>query len=450
MGAGRSGLAAAAYLTTRGRRVFVSDTCEAERLSGALAQHGLHELPRESGGHTERVLESDAIVLSPGIRPDLPLLDEARRRGIPVWPEIELGFRASAATFCAVTGSTGKSTTAAMIGSILQAAGRESVVAGNIGFPLTAVAPALSPDGVVVAEVSSFQLETIDTFRPSVAVFTNILPNHLDRHADMAAYFAVKKSVVRNCGPDCHLVANARCAPLRSWAISLREQLHVVFTGDAVEGSSWVCCSGGRAVGCFEGCSQPIMSAADLQVPGEHSRENACMAAAAARLLGVDHELIAVGLRAFRALPHRLELVTEVNGVRFYNDSKATTAEAVRAALCTFDGGIHLIAGGRDKGCDFSAVREALAARVKQAVLIGEAADRLESEWHDVVAVVRAASLEEAVAKAHRRAEPADVVLLSPGCSSFDMFTSYEERGEEFVRVVQRLCGGTPEENRRP
>lgn len=450
MGAGRSGLAAVEYLMAQGCRVFVSDSCDGERLAGTLARHGLRELPCESGGHTERVLRSDAIILSPGIRPDLPLLDEARRRGIPVWSEIELGFRASAATFCAITGSTGKSTTAAMLGSVLQAAGRESVVAGNIGVPLTAVAPPLSPGAVVVAEVSSFQLQTIDTFRPAVAVFTNLLPNHLDRHADMDEYFAAKQNVMRNGGPDCHLVANARCAPVRSWATSLTDRVHVVFTGSEIEGFDGAWCSGGTIVTRSDGDVQPLLPTNDLRVPGGHNLENACMAAAAAQFLGVESAAIATGLRAFRGLPHRLELVEEANGVRFYNDSKATTGEAVRAALLAFDGGVHLIAGGRDKGCDFAIVGEALARRARQVVLIGEAAARLEREWRRIVPVVRASSLEGAVRAACAHAAPGDAVLLSPGCASFDMFASYEERGEEFCRLVRRFSAGTSEEDSRP
>jgi UDP-N-acetylmuramoylalanine--D-glutamate ligase len=440
MGAARSGIAAARYLHEHDVSVFVSDTCAAEQLDFTLASNGLAQVAHEAEEHTERVLECEAIVLSPGIRSDLWMLKQAHRRGIPVWSEMELGYRRSTADFLAVTGSSGKSTTVSMLGEIMKASGRPTAVAGNIGTPVIAVAPVLPSDGAVVAEVSSFQLENIDTFKPRVACVINLLANHLDRYVSIDAYHEAKKAIARNMDRTCWLVANA-CDPLvRQWAVEMAPRTNVAFFGRREEDYPSVWCEQETLVRKHGRGRRKLLDVSEMQVSGRHNYDNASAAAAVAHAVGVDDKAVADGLRAFRGLPHRLQLVGEYAGVCWYNDSKSTTAESVRIAVTAFESPVCLIAGGRDKGCDFTVVNDVLRDHVKQVIVIGEAAARMQSTWQGLVPVLRAASLPEAVRAAAARAAEGDVVVFSPGCSSFDMFRDYEERGTVFMELVRQVA----------
>jgi UDP-N-acetylmuramoylalanine--D-glutamate ligase len=439
IGAARSGLAAAAFFSQKGTKVFISDTCEENKLQSILTDQLHDKVEYEAGGHTERILDSQLIVLSPGVRSDLPILLKAKEMGIPVWSEMELGFQASAATFLAVTGSTGKSTTVSLLGAALKASGLPSVVAGNIGIPVISEVPQLPENAVVAAEVSSFQLENIEGFRPLGAAVLNLMKNHLDRYSSEEDYYNAKKEIARNFTRENYLVLNANDPLLREWAASMQERTNVVYFGGDVPGCDCFYYENGTIRFRFRGENGIIPDIDKMHIKGKHNYENACAAAALAVAAGVDKDAISEGFCGFEGLPHRLEYVAELDGVKFYNDSKSTTAESVAVAVSAFPGGVHLIAGGRDKGCDFTVVNEYIRKHVSDICLIGEAADRMQGIWDGLAPINRAGTLHEAILKSLRCAASGDVVVFSPGCSSFDMFISYEERGNVFKQLVREL-----------
>jgi UDP-N-acetylmuramoylalanine--D-glutamate ligase len=442
IGAARSGLAAAAFFTEKRVPVFVSDTCARDKLEKTLREKGLGAVAFEAGGHTEKILDHELIVLSPGVRSDLPFLLRAREQGIPVWSEMELGFRASDATFLAVTGSTGKSTTVSLAGAAIEASGKKVAVAGNIGLPVIGEVAHLPRDAWVVAEVSSFQLETVEAFRPLGAAVLNFMKNHLDRYRSEDEYYGAKKEIARNFDKNNFLVLNIHDEKLVAWADIMRKRTNVIFFGSMPgEGDSFWYDEGlGTIRYRFGGVQGTILDVHDMTITGRHNFENACAAAALAKLAGAPDAAIGKGLARFGGLPHRVEFAGEVRGVRYYNDSKSTTAESILAAVTAFKDNVHLIAGGRDKGCDFSVVTPALKMFVKDIVLIGEAAVRMQAQWQGATAILRADTLEEAIAVSAHRAVPGDVVVFSPGCSSFDMFANYEVRGNTFNNLVKTLA----------
>jgi UDP-N-acetylmuramoylalanine--D-glutamate ligase len=440
LGAGRSGLAAAKIFVELGSTVFVSDTCESQKLDFTLASNGLAQVAHEASEHSSRVLDCDVIILSPGIPSDIPILKQAHKAGIPVWSEMELGFRLSAAPYLAVTGSTGKSTTVSLLGAIMEAAGKPNVVAGNIGLPVSNAVGAIPAEGFIVAEVSSFQLENIDAFHPKVAAIVNLLKNHLDRYESEEAYYDAKKEIIRNMTRDDTLVLNANDDRLVAWAAEAGKRTNIMFYGRAMEGYDCAYHLDSTMYISRNGSVERLLDLSTMKLAGNHNYDNACCAAAMASVVKINSGAIAAGLCAFGGLPHRLEYVGEVKGVRFYNDSKATTAESMVCAVSAFSRNVHLIAGGRDKGCEFSLVSDALRRFARSVVLIGEAADRMQREWKGTTAISRAASLDEAVRQAFASAVPGDVVVLSPGCSSFDMFRDYEDRGQKFRDSVKALA----------
>ncbi|MFP4012864.1 MAG: UDP-N-acetylmuramoyl-L-alanine--D-glutamate ligase [Chitinispirillaceae bacterium] len=440
IGAAKSGIAAAKYLHSRGSKVFISEGCGHTRLEDILQSEGLSRVECEADGHSEKILESDLIILSPGVRSDLAVLAKATRMGIPVWSEMELGYKVSKAPFLAVTGSSGKSTTVSLLGSVLDSAGHESVVAGNIGLPVVSVTPGLSENAFVVAEVSSFQLETVDAFRPRVAAVLNLMKNHLDRYTDEEEYYNAKKRIARNLNQDDYLVLNMHDRRLRVWAEEFSSRTSVLYFGSQDRGGDGVFYIDGGISYRFGGSSGVLLdNVSKMKLGGKHNYENACAAAAVAVAAGVDPDRIAAGLCSFSGLPHRLEYVGQTGGIVFYNDSKSTTAESIECAVSAFDSAVHLIAGGKDKGCDFSVVLDAIRGNVKSIVLIGEAADRMFSQWKDVVEVRKARTLNEALLLSFENARSGEKVVFSPGCSSFDMFKNFEHRGEVFRKAVQDL-----------
>lgn len=440
MGAARSGVAAARFLNEKGVDVFISDNCPAEKLGLVLASNGLAHLHYEGGGHTQEVLSRNLIIRSPGVPHDAPILAKAREKGVPIWSELELGFRHSEAGFLAVTGSTGKSTTVSLLGAILGEAGIENVVAGNVGLPVVGVAPELPRDGYAVVEMSSFQLEDVDLLRPRAAAVLNFMKNHLDRYESEDDYYNAKKTVARNMGSGDTLVLNGNDDRLVAWAKDgVRPQVKVVFFGTPEHAGDAVWHEGTIMYRRQGDSVEELGDLGDMRMRGTHNLDNAAAAAALALAVGVEHNAIVRGICSFAGLPHRLEFVKEISGISFYNDSKATTAESVACAVKSFNGNVRLIAGGRDKRCDFLAIRNDVRKNVKSAFLIGEAAERIKREWQGAVSIESSGSLAEAVVAARKSAEEGDVVLLSPGCSSFDMFADFEERGEEFKRLVGEL-----------
>ncbi len=443
LGAGRSGIAVAKFLLEKGISIFISESCTSDELDFILASNGMADVPHEADGHTEKVLECGLVVLSPGIPSDIRILNKAREARIPVWPEIELGYRHSKAPFLAVTGSTGKSTTVELLGSILDAAGKEHAVAGNIGTPIIQEAPKISEKGFIAAEISSFQLENIELFRPRVAVVLNLMKNHLDRYESEDDYYSAKKSIIQNMAGEDTMVLNAQDENLVTWAQNMNGKVRIVFFGMNIKDASCVWCFGSHLYGRFDKKVEGIADISSMKIKGKHNIGNACAATAMAKIVGIDNEAITKGLTEFAGLPHRMEFIREINGVTYYNDSKATTAESVECAVNAFDSNVHLIAGGKDKGCDFSSIYESVKKNAKSVRLIGEAAGRIMKEWKDIAEIKKVESLKEALEEISGMVNSGDVVILSPGCSSFDMFSSFEERGDEFRKLVNELEEGS-------
>ncbi|MDZ4805535.1 MAG: UDP-N-acetylmuramoyl-L-alanine--D-glutamate ligase [Candidatus Eisenbacteria bacterium] len=443
VGLARSGVGIARLLLNHGARVSGADARGASALGAfarALEADGL-VLHADDPGAV--VLDGvDAIVLSPGVPRSAPLVAEASRRGLPIIGELELAARFARAPIIAVTGTNGKSTTVTWIGHLLQAMARPVVVAGNVGTALSAVVETVPAEGVLVVEVSSFQLETTDTFRPTVGVALNLAPDHLDRYDSVADYYAAKERLFLRQTPDDVAVLNAADPLLMSWAPRLSARL--LTFGGPVAGSA-----GARLVDGQLGLETvagfvPLVPASRLGIPGPHNVQNALAAIAALHGLGVDvtDPRFVRGLEDFRGLEHRLEYLGELNGVRFYNDSKATNTDSLAVALASFTEPVVLIAGGRDKKGDFPALAPVVSEHVALVVTIGEAATTIRKAWSHVVSdwVSAGTSFERAVESAYQEAAARGaVVLLSPGCASFDMFQDYEDRGRQFKKLVVQL-----------
>ena len=407
LGLARSGEAAALALARRDVPTIGVDA-DAELDTGRLVEAGVEvRLGTEEVALLDGV---DLLVKSPGVPGESPLPAAARERGIPIWSEVELGFRLLRNPFVAVTGTNGKTTTSELLGAIFRAAGRPVAVAGNVGRPVTSFDGALAPEAWVVCEVSSFQLEDIHRFKPRVAVLLNLEPDHLDRHGTYDAYRAAKLRIFEN-------------------------QTEADF---AVVPADFAGVPGGAARIDFRP-DDPLP--AEPLIPGDHNRENAAAATAAARAAGIDDDAVAEALRTFPGVAHRLELVGEIDGVRFVNDSKATNTAAARRGIAAYPGDpLRVILGGSLKGESFEQLAETLPANVRSIDLIGEATEELAAALGRAGRVYRrSGDLATAVGAAAGEAQPGDVVLLSPACASYDQFRNFEERGDAFRRLVGEL-----------
>jgi UDP-N-acetylmuramoylalanine--D-glutamate ligase len=438
VGLARSGVAACKVLAERGAAVVGTDRSAREQLRGDLAGLEARGVRLATGGHhVEDFLTTDLIVISPGVPTDLDLVGRAQARGIPVWGEVELASRLTAARFLGITGTNGKSTTTCLLGAMLEEAGFPVVVAGNIGTPLCEVVTTLGPSHWVVAELSSFQLETIVRFRPHVAVVLNLAPDHLDRYARVEDYYAAKARIFMNQTPQDFAVLNADDPPTLARAAGLRAQLHLFSRRRTVGDGAFV--RDGRLVVRRDGRTAAGCAVAEIRIQGLHNLENGLAAAAAASAIGVPAAAIGDALKRFPGLPHRLELVAEVGGVRYVNDSKGTNVGAVVKSLEGYAGGVVLIAGGKDKGGDFAPLRPLVATRVKTMLLLGQARDAIRGQLGGACPMEEVPSLEAAVGRAALIAAPGDTVLLSPACASFDMFRDFEHRGDVFREAVRAL-----------
>jgi UDP-N-acetylmuramoylalanine--D-glutamate ligase len=440
VGLGRSGIAAAVLCAARGARVTVTDKRPASELASAIAK-----LPagvaHELGGHRrETFVGADLIVLSPGV-PDIPELGAARAAGVEITGELELASCFVTGTIVGITGTNGKSTTTTLVGEMLRATGRPTFVGGNLGEPLAEAigTPAAEAGGFCVVEVSSFQLETVVTFHPHVAVLLNITPDHLDRYDGMDGYAAAKARIFAAQTPDDFAVVNFDdpiAVRASDGGHARREGFSIVET---LASGAWL---GGPLLLKLPG-QPPESYPGDLPwlLGQRHNQANALAALLTARLCGASPAEARAGLLAFRALAHRMELVAEVDGVAYYDDSKGTNVGAVVAALDGFPRPVILIAGGRDKGGDYAPLAEVLGRVGRSAILIGEAAEKMQAAFRGVLPVERAPTLEAAVETARRQARPGDAVVLSPACSSFDMFRDYAHRAEVFRGAVARFGG---------
>jgi UDP-N-acetylmuramoylalanine--D-glutamate ligase len=442
VGLGKSGVASALFLKERGARVTVSDTKSGDDLRNEIPTLLDHGITVETGGHGERTFRGqDLIVVSPGVPVDAPQLVQARGLGEAVIGEIELAAQFLPGPIVAITGSNGKTTTTTLTGEILTAGGLPTLVGGNIGTPAISLAGRATPETVIVLEVSSFQLETIQTFRPKIAVVLNVTPDHLDRHRTLENYVDAKARIFENQSGEDFAVLNADDPTCVAMATRTRAQVFWFSRQKEVKQGAWV--REGNilfrdAAGRQANSQREVMLVAEIPLKGAHNLENALAAVCAGLLMGCAPEKIRQAVRDFKAVEHRLEFVATVRGVDYYNDSKATNVDATIKALESFPANIHLILGGKDKGSDYSVLNDLLRQRVKRVYTIGAAAGKIESQIKDVE-VVHAETLENALRKANAVAEAGDVVLLAPACASFDQFKNYEERGQVFKEIVRGL-----------
>jgi UDP-N-acetylmuramoylalanine--D-glutamate ligase len=445
-GMARSGVACAKLLKNLGAQVFVSDSKSGGLLTPEIAQLTDLDIDFETDSHTSRaVTDKDYLIISPGVPLDIPILKEAQSRGIPVFSEIEVAFWLTDARIVGITGSNGKTTTTTLVGEILKEEKRESQIGGNIGIPFSSLVEKVSPEGIVVLELSSFQLERIEEFRPYISAVLNISADHLDRYPDLKSYVDAKLRIFENQTDADFAVLNAD--DRNSMELALYSACKKVFfsTNKELELGAFV--KDGMLFYRMNGKGEKIIDTKDIGIKGPHNLSNAAAACAICAVLEVESRSMRSTLRRFKGVEHRLEEVSTVSGVKFINDSKATNVESVWYALQSVTEPVVLIAGGKDKGGDFTRLREMVKSKVKALILIGEASEKIDHALGDQVRVFHSPSLEEAVKLSFEKAREGDTVLLSPACASFDMFKDYQHRGEVFKSSVRSLAERIDAEN---
>ncbi len=439
LGAGKSGLAVARLLKTRRAKVFLSEKGKQSKFEEAARELSEIGVEYEFGDNTHRVLEADYVILSPGVPVDAPIIKLARERGIKVLSEIEIAFDECEAPIVAITGTNGKTTTTTLVGEILKCGGWNTFVAGNIGVAFSEIVDqAKGEKTIVVLEVSSFQLDAIDEFRPKISALLNITPDHLDRYKNFEAYIQSKYRIVENQKGYDTFVYNyddencrncAETVNIRALGFSLKEELKQ--GAFLIDGNVILRIGREREV---------LINRSEIGIPGPHNLMNAMAAALMTRVIGVEYDAIRETLRSFKGVEHRIEFVRELGGVKYYNDSKATNVDSVYYALGSFKEPIIIILGGKDKGNDYSQIAELVKKHVKAIVTVGKGAEKVEKFFKEMKPIYSAGmSMEEAVRLAKEAAAPGDVVLLSPACASFDMFDNYEHRGKVFKELVNGL-----------
>ncbi len=446
VGMARSGVAAVELLMEQGARVTAVDQAPVTPVAGArLAELGVSVLPQEAAAFEK----ADLVVLSPGVPADLDLAEDARRRGVPVIGDLELASWFLKGEIIGITGSNGKTTTTAMTGHILQASGIPVQVGGNIGTPPASMVKTSRDGQWNVLELSSFQLETIalsgSSFRAHIGAALNVTPDHLDRHYTFEKYAAAKARLFENQRADDFAVLNADDPVTRGYAEHAAATPMFFSSTRQLESGAWLAYSmlmvGGytRRTEIIMLDGDPLMSAEEVPLRGVHNLENTMAAAIMASLAGATHEQIRAAVMSFPGVEHRLEFVRELDGVAWYNDSKATNVDATLKALAAFPGGLWVILGGKDKNSDYHPLAAAMKEKTREALLIGAAADKIKDHLHGEVSTVKCGTLEVAVRHAHVSARPGDTVLLAPACASFDQFQNFEHRGREFKRLVNEL-----------
>ena len=440
LGLGRSGMAAASLLQRDGAHVVVrdeGDNVELEERADRLRQIGVRV---ELGNHFDAAARFDFAVLSPGIAPGRPVVTELRRQKTPVLSELELAYRYCLCPIVAITGTNGKTTTTELVNLMLEVAGKRTIAAGNIGNALSNAAEQSAGLDALVVETSSFQLEAIEQFRPNVAIWLNLTPDHIDRHGSMDDYAEAKARIFMNqTADDCAIVSVEVLQWLNRIGVQPKARL-ITVSAYGQEADLWVDWVDGQTIWCrLPECHGIVLKMDETNLRGLHNAENILATIAAGLAMKLPVAAIREALGAYCPQPHRCEVVAAKDGVTFINDSKATNVDAVEKALCSLPGPVVLIAGGRDKGLNFSSIKEVIAEKVKLAVLIGETQEKIDQAWGDVTPCERATSMSEAVRLAVGHAHCGDTVLLSPACASFDMFQNYEHRGDEFKKEVLAL-----------
>lgn len=438
VGLGKSGVASALFMKAHGARVTVSDTKSGDELRNEIPVLLDHGITVETGGHGDRTFRGqDLIVVSPGVPVDAPPLVQARALGETVIGEIELAAQFLPGPIVAITGSNGKTTTTTLVGEIMTAAGVPTLVGGNIGTPAISLAERAKPETVVVLEISSFQLETIQTFRPKMAVVLNVTPDHLDRHRTFEIYTDAKARIFENQQGSDFAVLNADDPTCVAMGARTRAQVFWFSRQKEVPQGAWVRDS--NIVFRDSNGQREILQVSEIPLKGAHNLENVLAAVCSGVLMGCAPEKVRQAVHDFKAVEHRLEFVATVAGVDYYNDSKATNVDATIKALESFPANIHLILGGKDKGSDYTVLNDLIRQRVKGVYTIGAAAAKIESQVKGAE-IVHAETLENAIRKANATAQAGDVVLLAPACASFDQFKNYEHRGKVFKDIVAALA----------
>jgi UDP-N-acetylmuramoylalanine--D-glutamate ligase len=438
VGLGKSGLAAALFLRRRGAQVTVSDLRSAQALSKEIPSLLEEGILVEAGGHGLLTFRrQDLIVVSPGVPLNTPELVQVRNLGLPIIGELELAARFLKGNVLAITGSNGKTTTTTLCGDIFTAAGLPTLVAGNIGLPVIETVEKSTASTWAVLEVSSFQLETTESFHPRIAVILNITPDHLDRHGTFANYVAMKEKIFANQTAEDALVLNGDDPVVQQAASRTKSKVFWFSRSRIVRTGTFL--QDGMVMYRATETSKPvaILPLREIPLKGEHNVENVLAAVCAACVADIPAEVIARAVALFHAVEHRLEFVACINGVDYYNDSKATNVDATAKAIASFPGNIHLILGGKDKDSDYSQLNALLKARVKVVYTIGAAAEKIERQISGATRVLHVGTLAAAVDRAASEALAGDVVLLAPACSSFDQFENYEHRGRAFKEAVK-------------
>ncbi len=439
VGLGRTSRALVRLLLREGARPYVTDRADHPRLAPFREELEALGVPCECGGHTARAFEGAAVVIpSPGVPPTLPPIAEARAAGAEVVGEMEFAFAYCRSRLLAVTGTNGKTTTTELLRALVASCGHSVLLAGNNALPLSEAVQVEPAPEYIVLEVSSYQLETAQRFRPWIGAVLNVTPDHLARHGTLEAYAAAKARMFANQGPEDFAVVNhddpwvrdmARDSRASRWSFSLTERVEpgLWLDGDRIRQGDEVC-----------------TTTADTLLPGRHNLENVLCALTMIRAGGFDKARVVEGLRGFRGVEHRIEHVARIEGVDFYNDSKSTNIDSLKVALESFSTSVVLIAGGEGKGTDYRVLRDLVAIRVSKLITLGEDAPKLEEAFGDLVPFERAADMDDAVDRAAAAASPGRAVLLSPACASFDMFDDFEHRGRVFKEAVRRRSARTP------
>ena len=438
VGLARTGIASALFSAARGARVTATDELPEEKLKEAAAKLRSAGVRVELGVHRSEIfLDQDLVVVSPGVPAKLPPLELARGRGIPVWSEIELAWRFLHGRLVAITGSNGKTTTTSLVAHILKTAGIPTLIGGNIGTPLLAHVESSTDSTITVAEISSFQLETIEAFRPDIGVLLNLTPDHLDRHTSFEEYARVKMRLFENQIERDAAILNADDPEV---AQRLPARPHVYWFSRQKRVASGSFLRDAQIIFRDDGAEEILLRREDIPLRGGHNVENVLAACIAARLSGAAPAAISHGVKTFPGVEHRIEFVAEIDGVQFYNDSKATNVDATLKAITAFSSPLLVILGGKDKGAPYTPLREPLRRHARVALLIGSATPKIAADLGDAVPLVHAESLDRAVHLAFEHARPGDTVLLAPACSSFDQFENYEHRGRVFKDLIRQLA----------
>jgi len=438
IGAVRSGIGAAKLIKKLGGVPFVSDSASESKIKSSVSLLKENKIEYETGGHSDKVYKCDLMIASPGVPSDAPVLKEAKERNIKVISELEFASRFCKGKIVAITGTNGKTTTTSLCGHLFNVCGHKTYTAGNIGLAFSEIATDVKEDEFVALEVSSFQLDLINEFKPDVAMILNITPDHLNRYENkFENYIGSKFRIFKNQDENDYLILNKDDQTTNKNITGYKSKSFYFSLNEDISNGCYL--SNDQII--FNRDYKPEFSFAinEMQIKGEHNIANAMAVITAAKVFDFDNGKIKEGLRTFKGVEHRLELVREINGVKYVNDSKATNVDSVWYALKSFDEPLFLILGGQDKGNDYNKIKNLVEEKVKKIFAIGSSAEKVFNFFHNIVKVELKVSLEEVISSASKEARNGDVVLLSPACASFDMFDNYEHRGKVFKEAVNNL-----------